>query len=243
MKRIIFENIKFISFDDKYFAKILKINGLFVFPSAPGLASIDVEKQYYNSLKKSDLVFLDSGLFVLLLKFFKKINSKRFSGYKFLKFFFKFLKKNKKLSVFLIDPKISYSKNNFKFINKIGIKKNNINQYIAPLYNPNNLKDKNLLKKINKLKPKIILINIGGGTQEVLGLYLKKNLNHKCKIICTGAAISFFTKDQAPINDFIDKYYLGWLIRLILNPLTFYKRDIYTLKLIKIVFLGKAYEK
>ena len=65
MKRIIFENIKFISFDDKYFAKILKINGLFVFPSAPGLASIDVEKQYYNSLKKSDLVFLDSGLFVL----------------------------------------------------------------------------------------------------------------------------------------------------------------------------------
>ena len=73
MKRIIFENIKFISFDDKYFAKILKINGLFVFPSAPGLASIDVEKQYYNSLKKSDLVFLDSGLFVLLLKFFKKL--------------------------------------------------------------------------------------------------------------------------------------------------------------------------
>ena len=90
MKRIIFENIKFISFDDKYFAKILKINGLFVFPSAPGLASIDVEKQYYNSLKKSDLVFLDSGLFVLLLKFFKKINSKRFSGYILLNFFFNF---------------------------------------------------------------------------------------------------------------------------------------------------------
>ena len=92
-----------------------------------------------------------------------------------------------------------------------------------------------MLKHISKFKPNVILINIGGGTQEVLGSYLKSKLKFKCKIICTGAAISFFTKDQAPINDFIDKFYLGWLIRIIFNPLQFYKRYFYALKLINIV--------
>ena len=79
-----------------------------------------------------------------------------------------------------------------------------------------------MLKQIKKFRPSIIIVNIGGGTQEVLGYYLKKKLNRKCKIICTGAAISFFTKDQAPINDFIDKFYLGWLVRFFFNPFSLF---------------------
>ena len=86
---------------------------------------------------------------------------------------------------------------------KIGIKK--IYSYVAPNYKPSNLIDKKLIKKINKIKPDYILTNIGGGTQEILGLYLKKNLKNKTTIICTGGAISFFTGDQAPITKFIDK--------------------------------------
>ena len=143
--------------------------------------------------------------------------------------------KNKKSKIFLIDPSKKKSVNNKLLINKLGIKNNKIFSFVAPFYNPNNLNDKNLLKHISKFKPNVILINIGGGTQEVLGSYLKSKLKFKCKIICTGAAISFFTKDQAPINDFIDKFYLGWLIRIIFNPLQFYKRYLYALKLINIV--------
>ena len=75
---------------------------------------------------------------------------------------------------------------------------------------------------IKKKKPDYILTNIGGGVQEVLGLYLKKNLKIKSTILCTGAAISFFTGDQAPINSFIDRYYLGWFVRLIFNPYIFF---------------------
>ena len=56
----------------------------------------------------------------------------------------------------------------------------------------------------------------------ILGLHLKK-LKNKVTILCTGGAISFFTGDQAPINNFIDKYYLGWLIRFIYNPIVFLK--------------------
>ena len=74
---------------------------------------------------------------------------------------------------------------------------------------------------------------------EILGSYLNKNLKKKSIILCTGGAISFFTGDQAPINNFIDKFYLGWLVRLIYNPLIFIKRYISALKLIPMVLLNK----
>ena len=240
MNKIIFEKIKFtnITFDE--LPEIIKKDGLFVFPSAPGLASIKKKMNYYNSLKHADFVFFDSSFFVFLLKFFKNIKCSRFSGYSFFKFFLRYLHTKKNTNIFLIDPKINFSKNNQKLIKKAGVKSKNINNYVAPIYNPNKLKDLKLLKLLKKYKPEIILINIGGGTQEVLGLYLKKNLKFKCKIICTGAAISFFTKDQAPINDFIDKNYVGWLLRFLHNPITFGSRLIYALKLIKIVIDGKV---
>ena len=52
---------------------------------------------------------------------------------------------------------------------------------------------------------------------------LKNNLKYKPMIICTGAAIAYFTKDQAPINNFIDKIYLGWLLRMIFHPSAFFQ--------------------
>ena len=61
----------------------------------------------------------------------------------------------------------------------------------------------------------------------------------KTTILCTGAAISFFTGDQAPINSFIDRYYLGWFVRLIFNPYIFFKKYMIGLKLIPMVLFSK----
>ena len=120
-------------------------------------------------------------------------------------------------------------------LKKKGVLKKNLHNYIAPKYNPKLILDKKLLNTIKKIRPNYILINIGGGTQEILGLYIKKNINFKCTILCNGAAISFFTGDQAPINNFYDKIYLGWLIRIIFNPIIFIPRYLRTIKLINIV--------
>ncbi len=101
------------------------------------------------------------------------------------------------------------------------------------------MSDKKLLQEIKRVRPDFVLTNIGGGKQEILGLYLKKNLRIKTTILCTGAAISFFTKDQAPINSLIDQLYLGWFMRLIFNPLIFSKRYMYSLRLIPMVIFSK----
>ena len=51
MKKIIFKKINFTSFENYKFFQIIEKKGLFVFPSGPGIASIQLSKEYYNSLK------------------------------------------------------------------------------------------------------------------------------------------------------------------------------------------------
>ena len=237
ISKIIFRKIKFHNINFKDFKKYIIKKGLFVFPAGPALANIEKSNGYYESIKKADFVFFDSGLFVLLLKTFKNINVDKFSGYKFLNLFFDYLKENREKKVFCIDPNSKFSRSNKSFLRKLGIKK--IYSYLAPKYNPLNLSDKKLLTLLRKKKPDFILTNIGGGTQEILGLYLKQKLGFKTTILCTGGAISFFTGDQAPINNFTDKFYLGWLIRLIYNPIVFFKRYVFGLRLIPMVIFNK----
>ena len=95
IKKIQFKNIIFNNFNFKEFETIIKKKGYYTFPSAPGIASISSGREYYNSLKNADYVFFDSGFFVLLLRLFKNIKVVRFSGYKFLYYFFIYLKKIK----------------------------------------------------------------------------------------------------------------------------------------------------
>lgn len=237
INKVIFKKIKFNNVNSKNFQKYIVRKGLFVFPAGPALASIDHSPKYHESLIKADFVFFDSGFFVLLLRFLKNLKVSKFSGYKFLNLFFNYLKKNKKKSIFCIDPNLKFSRSNKNFLKNLGVQK--IYNYLAPDYQLKSLSDKKLLKLIKKFRPDFILTNIGGGKQEILGLYLKKNLKIKTTILCTGAAISFFTKDQAPINSLIDRLYLGWFVRLIFNPLIFSKRYLYSLLLVPMVVFSK----
>ena len=237
INKVIFKKIKFNNVNSKNFKKYIARKGLFVFPAGPALASIDHSPKYHESLIKADFVFFDSGFFVLLLRFLKNLKVVKFSGYKFLNLFFDYLKKNKKKSIFCIDPNLKFSRSNKNFLKNLGVEK--IYNYLAPDYQLKSLSDKKLLRLIKKFRPDFVLTNIGGGKQEILGLYLKRNLKIKTTILCTGAAISFFTKDQAPINSLIDRLYLGWFVRLMFNPIVFFCRLTYGLKLIPMVIFNK----
>ena len=123
----------------------------------------------------------------------------------------------------------------FSLINPLHRRALNQKSYCAPIYNLSNFKDFKLIKKINLYNPDIIIVNIGGGIQEPLGQFINQNVKKKLTaVICTGAAIGFLTKVQAPINDNYDKLYLGWLIRLIHKPKSFFPRIIQSFNLIKL---------
>jgi len=240
-KRTKILNFHGIKFYDWNFNKIInKINlgGYLVAPAASALTEIYNNENYYQSLKKSTVAIFDSGFFCILLRLFLIYNPKKFSGYLFLKKFLAYNNaKNKK--ILLISSTDYQGKKNLELLNINKFKK--IFLYTAPIYNLDKINDQKLINYINKLKPNYLLINIGGGKQEPLALFIYDRIKFKCSIFCLGGAIDFITGLQAPINNFIDKLYLGWFYRIIFNPKVFFLRVlrslyliVYFLKLVKI---------
>ena len=231
MKKFSFKEIKFYSGDYDQIKYEFDKGGVLVAPAASALANIDTDKQYYSSLKKSKIAILDSGFFCILLRIFRFQKVKKLSGFLFLKTFLDNFKNQQK--ILFIDPSRKSNILNIKFLKSKKII--NFKTYIAPNYNKKFF-DLKLLNLINNYKPKYIVINIGGGSQEPLAIYINKNIKYNASIMCTGAALAFMTGEQAPINKFIDKVYLGWLTRIIWNPKLYLGRILKSFKIIKFFF-------
>ena len=231
MKKFSFKEIKFYSGNYDQIKYEFDKGGVLVAPAASALANIDTDKQYYSSLKNSKIAILDSGFFCILLRIFRFQKVKKLSGFLFLKTFLDNFKNQQK--ILFIDPSRKSNILNIKFLKSKKII--NFKTYIAPNYNKKFF-DLKLLNLINNYKPKYIVINIGGGSQEPLAIYINKNIKYKVSIMCTGAALAFMTGEQAPINKFIDKIYLGWLTRIVWNPKLYLGRILKSFKIIKFFF-------
>ena len=225
-----FKGIKFYNYTFARLFSVIDEGGYLVAPAASALTNISDDKIYHESLIKSDVAILDSGFFCILLRIFKGKKVNKFSGYLFLKNFLK-LNFSKEIKFLSIDPTQEDSNANMIYLGKNNIK--NLKSYVAPKYNNKKIIDNNLLEEIKRFQPRYIIINIGGGIQESLALYIKNNIKQKISILCTGAAIGFLTKRQAPINDIVDKLYLGWFLRTLYNPRKFFFRTLKSLFLIK----------
>ncbi len=97
------------------------------------------------------------------------------------------------------------------------------NCYVAPKYGLE-IEDGSLLARVEQRRPAHVVIAIGSGPQERLGHYLRENLSYRPPIYCTGAALGFITGDQVAIPDWVDRFYLGWLLRLLAQPRRFIPR-------------------
>jgi|TARA_B100001971_G_scaffold182684_1_gene180152 exopolysaccharide biosynthesis WecB/TagA/CpsF family protein len=234
-------NIPFVN--GNYISAInkLKLGAFMVVPSGPGLATIDKDIKYWTAIKKSDFALPDSGFMVLLCRLYYGKKLKKLSGAKFIKLFLNEIDLKEENTLFLVDPNQNVAELNRDYFNKINIPLKEENQYVAPIYDKNNIVDSKLIEILENLKekPKFVLINLGGGVQERLGYYLKNNLSFPTGIICTGAAISFLTGVQAQIPNFVDKMYLGWLFRILQNPNQFLMRYLKAFRLIYIFYLDK----
>jgi UDP-N-acetyl-D-mannosaminuronic acid transferase (WecB/TagA/CpsF family) len=232
-----FEKIKFFNAEYNFIIKLLiKKKGYLVMPAASSLVDIARFKNYKIALQKSTAALFDSGYFCIILLIMKFKYFNKFSGYKFIGFFLNdhSLKYKK---ILCLSPSLRSAKINDLFLKSKNFKF--IKNYACPKYNLNNLRDINLLNIINKYKPEIIISNIGGTVQEVLAFYINNNINNKTIIICSGAALSFYTGEQASITPIIDQFYLGWLKRLLFKPKVFYKRIIKSIPLFFLVISKK----
>ena len=234
--------IHFFEGDEKAIFDKLNLNGgLLTAPSGPGLANIPNDKVYYESLINSDIVIPDSGYMVMIWNLISAKKIKRLSGLKLINTFLDEFSVIVDDNILLINPSQDEENANIALLNSKGFKVTKENSYIAPLYS-NSITDHQLLHMIETQKPKWILINIGGGVQEILGSYLKQNLNYKPAIICTGAAIAFKTGKQVKIPNWADQLFLGWLVRILSNPSIYLPRYLASFKLFFLLFKFKEKE-
>lgn len=207
--------------------------GLVVVPSGPGLA-VDLRKSpaYARALHGADSVIPDSGLMVLvwnLLHFARPDRRlERYSGLRLLREVLPLPNVRQPGATFWVMPTEAEKQRNLDWLRANGFPHLGEDDcYVAPFYRPapdGSVEDSVLVAQLEARRPKVILLNIGGGTQEQLGWYLRSNLSFKPTILCTGAAIAFLTGGQADIPPWADRLYLGWLLRILREPRKYFGR-------------------
>lgn len=198
--------------------RLLRFGGLLVVPAAPALRTITTDAEYRRALLQADLVIPDSAYMVLLWNAFQKDDLPRVSGLAYMRELLCRPEAQDGEGIFWVMAGPTSAERNIALLKSRGIEVPIENIYIAPMYGRGEIHDEELLQQIEARRPHQIIVTLGGGTQERLGLYLQENLSYKPGIHCIGAAIAFLSGDQVAIPEWADQLYLGWLFRVLDEP-------------------------
>src|SRR5438067_11117229 len=202
---------------------ISRNGGYTVVPAAPALANIHRDQDYRRALLKSDHAIQGSGFMVFLWRILRRGKVVRTSGLRYLQILLDKRELREPGRLFLILPSEMARVKALRLLRREGYQVAAADTYIAPIYRCN-VADHQLISILKASQPAHVIIGIGGGAQEKLGLYLRENLAYRPAIHCVGAALGFLTGDQKPIPGWADRFYLGWLLRLVRQPKVFATR-------------------
>jgi UDP-N-acetyl-D-mannosaminuronic acid transferase (WecB/TagA/CpsF family) len=213
----------------------LSNGGLLVVPSAPSLKDMVCSASYRQALVDADLAIPDSAFMVLLWNWLQRDSLIRLSGLKYLRQLLLQADVRTPGNTFWVMAGPDSARKNLEWLasNGIVVPANCI--YEAPMYE-GEIEDRALIERLRDLHVKHIVITIGGGTQERLGHFVKRNLNYRPAIHCIGAAIAFLSGDQVNIPDWADRFYLGWLFRCVSSPARYVPRYWSSVKLFRLLW-------
>jgi UDP-N-acetyl-D-mannosaminuronic acid transferase (WecB/TagA/CpsF family) len=214
--------------------------GLLVVPAAPALKDLDRSPDYRDALLNADLAITDSAFMVLIWNRLQPIPIKRLSGLEYLRELLLEPDVREPGNTLWIMASPTSARRNLDWLAGQGIVIPEDNIYMAPMYGTAPIDDPVLLEHLNRLAPQHVIVTIGGGTQERLGLYLKRNLAYRPAIHCIGAAIAFLSGDQVHIPVWADKFYLGWLFRSLAEPRRYIPRYWDARKLLAIMLRNRS---
>jgi len=212
--------------------------GLLVVPAAPALMKLQTDEGYRRALVSADMAIADSGAMVLLWRIFTGRRVERISGLKFLKHLVAQLGSRPNERVLWIVPSEAAHERTIDWLRHVNLT-GSADFYVAPRYGID-VFDAELVARIDSHPPAHVVVGIGGGVQEKLGFFLKENLRARPAIHCIGAALAFLTGDQPPIPMWADRFYLGWLLRLLRQPRIFGPRYLSAFKLPLLIFRYKG---
>jgi UDP-N-acetyl-D-mannosaminuronic acid transferase (WecB/TagA/CpsF family) len=205
--------------------------GLVVVPAAPALMELARDGDYRRALLEADLAITDSGFMVLLWNLMKRDCIHRVSGLEYLKILLAREEFREPGAALWVMPSKDSLQRNLEWLKSQGLPIAPEDCYVAPKYAGAKIVDRALVDLLDARKPRHVIIGLGGGVQEKLGLYLKTHCASRPAIHCIGAAIGFLTGDQVRIPHWADQWILGWLFRCASNPRRFIPRYAKALRL------------
>ncbi len=208
---------------DEAVAFMHRHGGYLVAPSGTCFARLREDEPYRCAMLSADLAIADSGLMVLTWRLLRREKVQRISGLKYLKQLLAKLEREGSARVFWILPGTRARQKLLDCFRSEAFAVKIEDCYVAPQYGLE-VDDRHVLARIEKDRPAHVVIAIGSGPQEKLGHYLCENLSYRPAIHCTGAALGFITGEQVAIPDWADRFFLGWLLRLIAQPHRFIPR-------------------
>src|SRR2546430_5848097 len=156
--------------------------GLLVVPAAPALMKLRDDEGYRRAVTSADMAIADSGAMVLFWKTFTGRRVERISGLKFLKRLVARLASHSNERVLWIVPSERAHEKTIAWLRSVNLT-GTADFYVAPRY-ARAVRDDALAAKIDNHPPAHVVVGIGGGVQEKLGLFLKENLRARPAIHC-----------------------------------------------------------
>jgi len=204
--------------------RLISSGGMVVVPSAPALCDGHDDYSYLRAHWHADYAVIDSAYLAFLMVLMMKRPVARISGLKLLQNLFasRNLPTLRLRKVLWVAPSVAEVDRIQKFTQRLGFVPGRQHYYTAPHYgDAAGLDDRTLLAEVRSFHPELIIIGIGGGKQEKLGYFLRRNTGKGAAVFCTGAALSFLTGGQGHIPTWMDRAFLGWLARIMDRPLVF----------------------
>jgi N-acetylglucosaminyldiphosphoundecaprenol N-acetyl-beta-D-mannosaminyltransferase len=192
--------------------------GLLVVPAAPALKDVETKASYREALMHADMVIADSAYMVMVWNWLQHDSIRRVSGLEYLRELLEQPDVREPGNALWIMAGPKSAELNLAWLRQQGIEVPEDCVYLAPMYANDEILDAALVERIERLRPRHVILTVGGGTQERVGLYLKRSLSYLPAIHCIGAAIAFLSGDQVKIPVWADRGYLGWLFRSVSEP-------------------------
>jgi N-acetylglucosaminyldiphosphoundecaprenol N-acetyl-beta-D-mannosaminyltransferase len=217
--------IRFLNGDAEQAVTTVSENGgVLVVPAAPALVRLRHDEVYRTAMVAADYAIPDSGLMVLSWKILRNETLRRVSGLAYLQALIRRPELREPHQTFFVLPTEEARVKLIDWARTSGFQQfEPADCYVAPRY-ALIVEDRVLLETIAARGPRHIVIAIGNGPQEKLGVYLRDRLSIRPAIHCIGAALGFLTGDQVAIPEWADRFYLGWLLRLFAQPRIFIPR-------------------
>jgi UDP-N-acetyl-D-mannosaminuronic acid transferase (WecB/TagA/CpsF family) len=231
--------IDFFNGDVREAIELVRPGGLLVVPAAPALVNLPSDAAYRRALLQADVAITDSAFMVLIWNLIQGDSVRRLSG---LEYFCQLVQDDEFRepgAAFYVMAGEESSRKNAAWLRSQGIAVEESQIHIAPMYGAS-INDPALVARLSALRPKHVVVTVGGGVQERLGLYLKQSLPYLPAIHCIGAAIAFKSGDQVAIPDLADRLGIGWLLRCLWKPKSFVPRYWSARKLARLLLSYRA---